>query len=124
MMMRFVTAAALTLMSLPAGARIAVSPSVVNFGSVEVNSGLGRQQSVSVRNDSEENARISVSPVGCGFDFRVQDFGCLSLRPRGSCQIQVSFRPSRAGYQSCNVSIYGGLAGTGHLSLSGNGVER
>jgi hypothetical protein len=106
-----------------AEARIDAFPSHISFFNVEVGDFLGQQRSVTVYNRNDEDARITVTDY-CFGDFRITNWCFGTLRPGGSCHIDVRFQPSRVGYQSCTVWLRDNLGGSESVSISGQGVDR
>jgi hypothetical protein len=103
-------------------ASLSVSPSTVRFYGVEVGS-FGRSETVYIRNNSDKDMNVNVSN-GCYGDIDVSS-SCFYLNRYGTCTVRVSFRPRRAGYQSCSFTIreQGGIESE-TVSVSGNATER
>lgn len=120
--MRFTLFALAFLLSGPAAhARLNALPSSVNFYGVEVGT-YGQQDSVTIYNWSNQEVRLSVSDF-CYGDFQTTNWCFSSLRPNGSCRIDVRFSPRSVGYQSCSIWVRGDQGSSLHIGVSGQGVD-
>ncbi len=104
-----------------AHARLNALPSSVNFYGVEVGT-YGQSESVSIYNWSNQEVRLTVSDF-CYGDFQTTNWCFSSLRPNGSCRIDVRFTPRNVGYQSCTIWVRGDQGSSLHISVSGQGVD-
>jgi hypothetical protein len=101
-------------------AEISVSPMFVNFGSVRVHqSSFG--QTIYVTNRLNTSNYITVSG-SCFGDFQTMNFCNGYLPAYASCNMQVTFRPSRKGTQSCTINIQDSVNDWNTVSLSGTGI--
>lgn len=120
--MRFLSLLAVLLFGFYAHSQIRVSPSQVNFYRVPVNS-FGYEQYATIYNYGDKTISVDITET-CPFDFQVRHNLCWNLRPYASCDVRVSFRPSREGYQSCHANIRTSEGDFASLWISGEGVKR
>jgi hypothetical protein len=102
-------------------AKLQLSPSSLNFGSVNVLS--NSTKAVTVKNTGDIPLKISgVTQLGGGFGFSNLSGG-VSLAPNQQHTFQVSFRPQSKGTASGKISIMSAnLFSPTTLPLAGNGV--
>lgn len=82
-----------------------VFPSWVRFGMTHVEGPYPRDI-VRVTNYSNTYLqRLSVRDT-CFSDYRIRDNCHFGLYPNESCEIEVEFRPRRAGYRSCQIELH------------------
>lgn len=112
---------------------VEVTPSVLNFGDVNVN-GFSSSQTITVSNTGSLNAFIGDVSLANSSDFAFSD-GCSgkAIEPKQSCQIKGIFTPKIAGTQETQLSLsifdtlYNATNGNTAISsklitLTGNGV--
>lgn len=107
------------LIAIPSYANISVNPSAVMFGSVKI--GTSGFRMVSVINNSSEAVNVQVS-VGCPMGINVNS-GCYMLNPYGSCTINISYRPMRPGYDSCNINVRDSKGSLSFVQISGHAIR-
>lgn len=107
-----------TLISIPSFASITVSPSHVMFGQVKMHQ--YNQRMVQVRNNGKESVNIRMS--GYCAEYRVSNH-CYSLNQYGSCNVMVTFNPSRPGYHTCNMTFRASNGSVSYLNISGTAVR-
>lgn len=90
------------LFAIPSFADLWVSPGFVSFGTVKVGTNYN-QRSITVRNNSKETVNVQLGGY-CEPNFRVSGF-CGTLNQNGSCNINVVFKPTRAGSHNCSISV-------------------
>jgi Abnormal spindle-like microcephaly-assoc'd, ASPM-SPD-2-Hydin len=102
-------------------AKLQLSPTSLNFGSVNVSS--GNSKTVTVKNTGDIPLKISgVTELGGGFGFSNLSAGVL-LAPNQQHVFQVSFHPQSKGTISGRISIMSAsLSSPTTLSLVGSGV--
>jgi hypothetical protein len=106
-----------------AEARLWVSPTWINFGTVYVDD--WRSQTIWIQNQGPEIADVQVSDSSCMFDFNVNKYGCWRrLNPNESCQIQIDFRPRNVGYRSCTLYIDDRNGVSTWVNISGDAINR
>lgn len=110
----------LIAMAPSAHATLYVSPTSVNFYNVQVNS-YQPPQTIMVQNGGQTATTLQISNT-CFIDFTIENMCSLQLSPGQNCMIQVQFRPTNAGYQSCNIWIEEAQGGAYTVSVSGQGV--
>ena len=118
----------LLLISSAANAQLSISVSSVNFGNVQV--GSTQIIPVSVNNTGKSNITVSrVTMSGTGFSFAGPNLP-ITLWPKQTTSLSVSFAPQAAGSVSGNMTIsywasWGGHnmvhSGSSTVALSGNG---
>jgi hypothetical protein len=101
---------------------IAVSPSSISFGNLNLNTTAA--QSVTLQNTGDINVTLSgVTVVGAGFGFSDLSPG-YSLAPNQKVTFQVWFRPQKKGVAAGAVSILSAnLVSPAEVSVSGDGVD-
>ena len=105
-----------------ANAYISASPSYVSFYSVAVGS-YGGSRSIRIANNGPEVVGSLSVTDSCYGGFNVRSYSCYGpLSPYQSCSIDVSFNPTREGYQSCTIRVSSELS-TELISVSGTGTK-
>lgn len=116
-----VTLISVCLTAATANAYISASPSYVSFYSVAVGS-YGGSRSIRIANNGPEVVGSLSVTDSCYGGFAVRSYGCYGpLSPYQSCSIDVSFNPTREGYQSCTIRVSSELS-TELISVSGTGT--
>ena len=107
-----------TLLSIPTFASITVSPSHLMFGQAKMHQHY--QRTVQVRNNGNQTVNINMS--GYCSEYRISNH-CYSLHQYGSCNVMVTFMPSRPGYHTCNMTFRASDGSSSYLNISGTAVR-
>lgn len=115
--MRFVTLLMISFLAAPSAfARLQLSKNFVSLYARP--GGVSGVDTVYVRNTGREELRLS-SYDSCFNEFHVFN-GCrTTLRPGGSCYIQVQFMPRNRGYSSCSINLRSNMGDYQNISVSG-----
>ncbi len=99
-------------------AEIEVKPNPLTFGDVEI----GQSPSKSFNITNTGKADLKISAIGKGGDGFSVAHNCGTLKPNGSCQVTVIFKPTQAQPHSYKLDIKSNASnGTQQVELSGNG---
>jgi hypothetical protein len=105
------------VMGFSAWAELTVSPSMVMFGSVPLNT--SESQQVDVENTGSSEVLPSLMNE-CPADFSVTNFCELELQPYEDCTIEVQFEPHTSGIQTCSLWLTDANADDVNISVQGN----
>ena len=103
-----------------AHADMMVIPASINFYSVQI--GQTDYRSVNVYNTGNEAIQISATDF-CYGDFWVTNWCRLTLRPGGSCNIDVRFSPRSTRYQTCSITLRDGTGDYESVHVAGSGRD-
>lgn len=104
----------------PAKPVINMSKSSLPFGDVEI--GQSPNDSFNITNTGK--ADLKISAIGKGGDGFSVAHNCGTLKPNGSCQVTVTFKPTKANHNhTLNITSNASNGSTKSVVLTGNGKE-
>ena len=109
------------LFAIPSFARLTVSPSYVQFGTVKVGGFSRGSRSVYIQNRSQQAVNVNVG--GYCADFRVQSMCLSKLYSNSSCTVNIEYRPARVGYHNCSLTVRDSEGDYQTISINGNAVQ-
>ena len=109
------------------GSRVAVTPAAMDFGDVNLGSGVA-SQSIQILNAGETNlvvSAITFSGVDAS-DFIVITSLPITVTPNSSAQVELAFQPSAIGARSARATVISNDVQSSNVSLvlTGNGTSR
>lgn len=119
--MKIILAFSLVLATNAAHAWMQVYPTSVTFYSVPIDNVFGEEKSVRVTNTGPNAVSLNMYDT-CSFDFNIRETFCWSLAPQQSCTIDIRFKPSRVGTQSCTLRISDTMGGSATVWIRGDGT--
>lgn len=88
-----------------------ITPSALNFGKVRLGKS-SQKKSFEIRNDDRTlTTSASIEMTGPQVGFLVNAEHCNEIRPRGTCRVTVSFKPSAKGSASGQIMVHNNATG-------------